>query len=135
MVYLHFDTVMIERFRRHQYDKEARRQVREGRRIKIVVWEAPTEEGQCMDGQTPQQMAQTIVTEAQTLEAALSAQQPTAADNVLSAVVSAVNTAGLVQVFGADALTSALQAAGYTVTAPESTTTSAGTGTDTTPPQ
>ena len=70
------------------------------------------------DSQTPQEMAQTLITDAQTLEAALSGTEPSNADNVLAAVVSAVNTAGLVSVFGADALASALEADGYTVTAP-----------------
>lgn len=40
-------------------------------------------------------------------------------DKVLAAVVPVVTTEGLVAVFGADALSSALTAEGYTVTAPE----------------
>lgn len=76
-----------------------------------------------MDGNTPAQMAQQIVTDAQTLEAALNSTAATPADNVLSAVVGAVNTAGLVSVFGADTLQSALEAEGYTVTAPAQTET------------
>ena len=46
-------------------------------------------------------------------------------DLVLAAVLPVVTTAGLVEVFGADALSTALTADGYTVTAPEVTTPSA----------
>lgn len=52
------------------------------------------------------------------LESDLNNTAPTTADNVLAALVSAVGTAGLVEVFTAEALVSALEAAGYTVTAP-----------------
>ena len=40
-------------------------------------------------------------------------------DQVLAAVLPVVTTAGLVEVFGVDALSTALTADGYTVTAPE----------------
>ena len=44
-------------------------------------------------------------------------------DQVLAAVVPVVTTAGLVAVFGADALSTALTEDGYTVTPPEATDT------------
>lgn len=43
---------------------------------------------------------------------------PTTADAILSTVVSSLNSEGLVSVFGADTLSTALTAEGYTVTAP-----------------
>lgn len=42
----------------------------------------------------------------------------TPADNVLAAVVSTVSSEGLTTVFGADTLVNALEACGYSVTAP-----------------
>jgi hypothetical protein len=60
----------------------------------------------------------TLSTAVQTAVTDLSSTAPSPADNVLAAVVSAINTAGLVEVFTADALSAALTAANYTVTAP-----------------
>jgi hypothetical protein len=44
--------------------------------------------------------------------------EDTVGDQVLAAALPVITTAGLVSVFGADALVSALQAENYTVTAP-----------------
>jgi hypothetical protein len=52
------------------------------------------------------------------LEADLNSTAPTTNDNIATSVVSAIETAGLVEVFTAGALSDALTAAGYTVTAP-----------------
>lgn len=60
----------------------------------------------------------TLSTAVQTAVTDLSSTAPSPADNVLAAVVSAINTAGLVEVFTADTLSAALTAVGYTVTAP-----------------
>jgi len=45
-------------------------------------------------------------------------------DQVLAAALPVIETAGLVEVFGADALSTALTNAGYTVTAPDTSDTS-----------
>ena len=52
------------------------------------------------------------------IEADLAAAPTTTADQALAAVVPVLTTAGLVDVFGVDALTAALVAKGFTVSAP-----------------
>jgi hypothetical protein len=108
--------MMIDRHHNHWLHKKGQHH------IKVTVLN--DEESVQVHMETPQELAQQLITDAQTLEAALSNTSPSAADNVLAAVVSAVNTAGLVTVFGADALSAALTSAGYTVTAPETSSAS-----------
>lgn len=52
------------------------------------------------------------------LEADLNSTEPTTNDNISAAVVAAIEAGGLIQVFTAETLVSALEAANYTVTAP-----------------
>ena len=60
----------------------------------------------------------TLTTDVQTLATDAAGTEPTTADTVLSSTVSTLTSAGLVSVFGTDPLVSALEADGYTVTAP-----------------
>jgi hypothetical protein len=102
---------MVDRHHHHRHNEEVILE------IDVTVPERH-KKGHHMNGQTPQELAQQLITDAQTLEAALSSESPSTNDQVATAVVQAVNTAGLVTVFGADTLQNALEAAGYTVSAP-----------------